>query len=73
MKRKNLLWLLILILSGCLISLGFWLRVDSTGSTPTPAKGSTTLADVTGSGNIVLPAIDLRTPEKTEVALFALG
>ena len=73
MKRKSILWLLILVLSGCLIGFVFWAQGDSIGSTPIPAKGSATLADVTEPGNIALPEIDLRPPAKTEVALFALG
>ncbi len=78
MQRKKFqprVWLMrFLILIGCLVGVGFWLAVDSTGSFPTPLRGEITLphADEPGSP-VSRPEIDIQTPETTEIALFALG
>ena len=74
-KTKYLVWLpgFMLFLS-CLVGIGFWLLVDSTGSISIPLQGEITLlhADDLGSPG-PRPEIDLQTPETTEIALFALG
>ncbi|MCK5914418.1 MAG: hypothetical protein KAG12_11105 [Desulfuromusa sp.] len=74
-KTKYLVWLLgFMIFLSCLVGIGFWLLVDSTGSISIPLQGEITLvrADDLGSPDS-RPEIDLQTPETTEIALFALG
>jgi len=70
-KNKYPIWLLgLTILLSCFIGIGFWLSADSIANS-LAAKVS---LDYSGQGNAVAqPEIDLRIPETTEIALFALG
>ena len=73
-KTKYLVWLLgSTILLSCLIGVGFQLSADSIGAVPYPLTARVSIAYAEQGKAISRPEIDLRIPETTEIALFALG
>ncbi len=76
MKRnnfKNKLRLSILIIFGCVAGLVLWLSVSPNGGLLTTSTNQTGLVYAGEGKKVVRPEIDLRIPENTEIALFALG
>ena len=68
MKQQNIpsqRWVIVVLIFLSVIGIGLWWAADSL-----PWRGAQADADVLSHPR---PEIDLKTPETTEIALFALG
>ncbi len=73
-KVKSQVWIIrVLILLGCFVGAALWLSADSKEGSSLLQTGQTSPAYAEQKGEVARPEIDLRTPDKTEIALFALG
>jgi len=73
-KVKFQVWIIrLVVLLGCFVGAALWLSADSMEGSSLLRTGQPSLAYAEQKGQVPRPEIDLRTPDKTEIALFALG
>ncbi|MCF6267977.1 MAG: hypothetical protein L3J57_15780 [Desulfuromusa sp.] len=73
-KMKFQVWgIRVMILLGCFVGAALWLSAGSKEGSSLFQTGQPNLAHADQKGEVPRPEIDLRTPDKTEIALFALG